>query len=202
MFKLAPCRDNGIIEILHNGFCVSPLALWEVVVVLRAQTTRKNTHTGKLPIEPCWVCKSDFIMAFKSNEVIIWGCSLSLCVTVGDWLLCTHVLAYTLFVPKAYLYHAAYLICMLPSQRHSCLRLGNHCILTAPLLSNCCRYKDANLEAGVPRNSTARWLKDPSYGKILELEVRAPIHLSPLLFYCVWNCRSVHLLTLGFPSVK
>lgn len=80
-------------------------------------------------------------MAFKSNEVIIWGCSLSLCVTAGDWLLCTHVLAYTLFVPNAYLYHVAYLICIPPAQRHSCLRLGNHCRLRAPPLSHCCRYK-------------------------------------------------------------
>lgn len=143
-------------------------------------------------------------MAFKSNEVPIWGCSLSLCdtETTGNWPVCTHPLAYVLFVPSAYLHHIAYLTCILQSQRSSGLRLGNQCILRASLLSNRCRCKEANLEAGVPRDSTGRLLKDPSIGKVLELEVRAPIHFSHLSFSCVWICRQVHLLALVFSSVK
>lgn len=81
IFESAPCRDKGIIEILFNEFRVSPLALLGSGCLLRTQNKRKYPHIGELPIDPAESVDSDFIMAFKSKEAIIWGCSLSLCVT-------------------------------------------------------------------------------------------------------------------------
>ena len=159
---------------------------------------------GELLLEPCWVC-GECIIAFRSNEVIIWGCSLSLCDigTAGNWPVCTHALAYVLFVPSAYLYRVAYLICIPQSQRSSCLRLGNQCILRASLLPNRCRYK-ANLEAGVPRDSIGRLLKGPRSWDWEDLGAGSQ-DTNPFLTFVVFLCEELQAslpLALVFSSIK